>query len=74
MPDGSLAGGYLKIAAVACPDLRRLAQARRSETIRFRAVEWEQAHEAARDAAAHLASLTFEEQDRTFGRCRFQPS
>lgn len=60
MPDGPTTGGYPKIATVLGPDLRRLAQARRTETIRFRRVEWEQAHEAARDAAAYLAALTFE--------------
>ena len=60
MPDGPTTGGYPKIAAVARPDLRRLAQARRAEAIRFRAVEWEHAHEAAREETAYLACLTFE--------------
>ena len=60
MPDGPTTGGYPKIATVVGPDLRQLAQARRADTIRFRSVEWEQAHEAARDAAAYLSALTFE--------------
>ncbi len=60
MPDGPTTGGYPKIATVVGPDLRRLAQARRNETIRFLAVEWERAHEAAREEAAYLASLEFE--------------
>lgn len=60
MPDGPTTGGYPKMATIVGPDLRRLAQARRSETIRFQSVEWEQAHEAARDAAASLSAVTFE--------------
>lgn len=60
MPDGPTTGGYPKIATIVGPDLRRLAQARRTEKIRFRLIEWEQAHEAARDAAASLSAVTFE--------------
>ncbi len=60
MPDGPTTGGYPKIAAVVRPDLRRLAQARRTEAIHFRSVEWEHAHESAREEAVYLASLTFE--------------
>lgn len=57
MPDGPTTGGYPKIAAIIGPDLRRLAQARRTEKIRFRSVVWEQAHEAARLEEVYLASL-----------------
>lgn len=53
-------GRYPKIAAVVGPDLRRLAQARRTEKIRFRFMEWEQAHEVARRAAGYLASINLE--------------
>ncbi len=60
MPDGPTTGGYPKIAAIIGPDLRRLAQARRTDMIRFRSVEWEQAHESARLEEVYLSSLTFE--------------
>jgi len=60
MPDGPSTGGYPKIGAVVGPDLRRVAQARRGETIRFRAVDWDVSHDAAREEAAYLAALRFE--------------
>jgi KipI family sensor histidine kinase inhibitor len=59
MPDGPTSGGYPKIGAVLRPDLRLLAQARRNDVIRFQAVSWERAHEAAREEAAYMASLRF---------------
>lgn len=60
MADGPTAGGYPKIAAVVRPDLRLVAQARRGEAIRFRAVAWDEAHRAAREMAAALAALRLE--------------
>ncbi len=60
MPDGPTTGGYPKIAAIIGPDLRRLAQARRTDMIRFRSVVWQQAHEAAREEAVYQASLAFQ--------------
>jgi allophanate hydrolase subunit 2 len=60
MPDGPTTGGYPKIGGVVQPDLRRIAQARRGEAIRFRAVAWDTAHLAAREEAAYLAALGFE--------------
>jgi allophanate hydrolase subunit 2 len=60
MPDGPTTGGYPKIAVVVGPDVRCLAQARRIEPIRFQAVDWNDAREAAQDEAAYLASLAFE--------------
>ena len=60
MPDGPATGGYPKIGAVVRPDLRRIAQARRGEAIRFRAIDWEAAHAAAGEEAAYLAALRFE--------------
>ncbi len=59
MADGPTSGGYPKIGAVVQPDLRRLVQARRDNAIHFRAVSWDQAHEAAREEAAYLAALRF---------------
>ncbi len=59
MADGPTSGGYPKIAVVVRPDLRRLAQARRGDGIRFRAVSWDEAHEGAREDAAYLAALRF---------------
>jgi len=63
MADGPTTGGYPKIGAIVRPDLRRLAQARRNDDIRFRAIEWDEAHAAAREEAAYLASLRFERAD-----------
>jgi allophanate hydrolase subunit 2 len=60
MPDGPTTGGYPKIAVIVGPDLRRLAQVRRTEKIRFRLMKWEQAHEAAQSAAGYLTSINFE--------------
>jgi len=60
MADGPTAGGYPKIAAVVRTDLRLVAQARRGDAVRFRAVGWDQAHLAAREAAAAAASLRLE--------------
>jgi KipI family sensor histidine kinase inhibitor len=60
MADGPTAGGYPKIGAVLRPDLRLVAQARRGEAVRFRAVPWDEAHLAARAAAAGAAALRFE--------------
>ncbi len=60
MPDGPTTGGYPKIGAVVQPDLRRIAQARRGDSIRFRAIAWEAAHAAVREEAAYLAALRFE--------------
>ncbi len=59
MPDGPTAGGYPKIGAVVRPDLRRLAQARWGDAVRFRPVDWDRAHRAAREEADYLASLRF---------------
>ena len=63
MPDGPTTGGYPKIAVIVGPDVRRLAQARRIETIRFQAVDWDDARGAVRDEATYLASLAFESPD-----------
>jgi KipI family sensor histidine kinase inhibitor len=60
MADGPTAGGYPKIAGVIRADLRLVAQARRGDPIRFRAVPWEKAHLAARDVADWLGRLRFE--------------
>jgi antagonist of KipI len=60
MADGPTAGGYPKIAAVVRADLRLVAQARRGDAVRFRAVRWDEAHLAAREAAAAGASLRLE--------------
>lgn len=60
MADGPTAGGYPKIAAIMRADLRLVAQARRGDAVRFRAVGWDEAHLAARGAAAALASLRLE--------------
>jgi allophanate hydrolase subunit 2 len=60
MADGPTAGGYPKIAAVVRADLRLVAQARRGDAVRFRAVRWDEAHLAAREAAAAVASLPLE--------------
>jgi KipI family sensor histidine kinase inhibitor len=60
MADGPTAGGYPKIAAVIAPDLPAVAQARRGDPVRFRAVPWQEAHRAAHEAAARLAGLRFE--------------
>jgi biotin-dependent carboxylase-like uncharacterized protein len=60
MADGPTAGGYPKIGAVIRADLRLIAQARRGDPVRFRAVRWEEAHAAAHEVAAWLARLRFE--------------
>jgi len=60
MADGPTAGGYPKIAAVLRADLRLVAQARRGDAVRFRAVGWDEAHLAARAAAAALGALRVE--------------
>jgi KipI family sensor histidine kinase inhibitor len=60
MPDGPTTGGYPKIGAVLRADLRKLAQSRPSETVRFQEVSWERAHLSAREEAASVASLRFE--------------
>jgi len=60
MADGPTTGGYPKIAAVIRADLRLVAQARRGDPVRFRAVRWDEAHPAARQVAASLARLRFE--------------
>lgn len=60
MADGPTTGGYPKIAAVIRGDLRLVAQARRGDPVRFRAVPWDEAHLSARKVAAWLARLWFE--------------
>lgn len=60
MADGPTAGGYPKIAAILRADLRLVAQARRGDPVRFRAVQWEDAHLGSREAAARLAALRLE--------------
>ena len=60
MADGPTAGGYPKIAALLRADLRLVAQARRGDALRFRAVGWDEAYLAAREAAAATAALRFE--------------
>jgi allophanate hydrolase subunit 2 len=60
MADGPTAGGYPKIAAVIRADLRLVAQARRGDPVRFRAVPWVEAHAAAHEVAGWLARLRFE--------------
>lgn len=60
MADGPTAGGYPKIAAILRADLRLVAQARRGDAVRFRAVTWDEAHLGAREAAARLAALRLE--------------
>jgi biotin-dependent carboxylase-like uncharacterized protein len=57
MPDRGTTGGYPKIATVISADLGRLAQTPPGHAIRFRAVTVEEAQQAARDAAVHIASL-----------------
>jgi KipI family sensor histidine kinase inhibitor len=63
MADGPTSGGYPKIGAVVRSDLGKIAQARRNEAIRFRAVDWDAAHVASREEAAYLAALHFERAD-----------
>jgi KipI family sensor histidine kinase inhibitor len=60
MADGPTAGGYPKVAAVIRGDLRLVAQARRGDPVRFRAVPWDGSHLPARQVAAWLARLRFE--------------
>ena len=60
MADGPTAGGYPKIAAILRVDLRLFAQARRRDRVRFRAITWDEAHLASREAAARLAALRLE--------------
>lgn len=57
MADHQTTGGYPKIATVISVDLRRLAQKRPGETIRFTAVPVEEAGRLAREHAAFAASL-----------------
>jgi len=57
MPDRGTTGGYPKIATVISADLGRVAQTRPGHTIRFRAVTVEEAQQAARQMASHIASL-----------------
>ncbi|HEV7874377.1 MAG TPA: biotin-dependent carboxyltransferase family protein [Enterovirga sp.] len=57
MADHQTTGGYPKIATVVSADLRRLAQKRPGETIRFAAIGVEEAGRLAREQAAFVASL-----------------
>ena len=60
MADGPTSGGYPKIATILRADLRLVAQARRGDPVRFRVVDWDEAHLAAREAASALAALRLE--------------
>jgi KipI family sensor histidine kinase inhibitor len=64
MADGPTTGGYPKIGAVVRPDLRRIAQARHGQAIRFRAIDWDVDHLAALEEVAYLAGLGFERVER----------
>lgn len=57
MPDRGTTGGYAKIATVISADLGRVAQTRPGHAIRFRAVTVDEAQQAARQMAAHIAAL-----------------
>jgi len=57
MADRQTTGGYPKIAAVISADLRRLAQRRTGQPVRFRAVEVEEAVAIARAHAAWISGL-----------------
>ncbi len=57
MADRQTTGGYPKIATVVSADLRRLAQRRPGEGVRFAAIAVEEALALARERAAFLAGL-----------------
>lgn len=57
LADRQTTGGYPKIATVISTDLRRLAQRRPGEPVRFAAVDLTTATRLAREAAARIAAL-----------------
>jgi antagonist of KipI len=57
MSDAQTVGGYAKIAAVIAADLPKLAQARRGDAVRFRAVQPGEAVRALRRRRERLAAL-----------------
>ncbi|MBA9069744.1 biotin-dependent carboxylase-like uncharacterized protein [Methylobacterium sp. RAS18] len=57
LADRQTTGGYPKIATVISADLRRLAQRRPGEPVRFAAVDLATATQLAREAAARIAAL-----------------
>lgn len=57
LADRQTTGGYPKIATVISADLRRIAQRRPGETVRFEAVDLAAATRLAREAAARIAGL-----------------
>ena len=57
MADRQTTGGYPKIATVISADLRRVAQRRPGEALRFRAVPLDEAFALARERAALVAAL-----------------
>lgn len=57
MADRQTTGGYPKIATVISSDLRRIAQRRPGETVRFQAVSVEEAVRLARERAGLIAAL-----------------
>ncbi|WP_348645218.1 biotin-dependent carboxyltransferase family protein [Methylobacterium sp. BTF04] len=63
MADRQTTGGYPKIATVVSADLRRVAQRRPGDTIRFAAVSLDRALELARERAARIAGLARRLQD-----------
>jgi biotin-dependent carboxylase-like uncharacterized protein len=63
MADRQTTGGYPKIATVITADLRRVAQRRPGETIRFAAISRDRALELARERAARIAGLAQHLQD-----------
>ncbi|MDV2984958.1 UNVERIFIED_CONTAM: biotin-dependent carboxyltransferase family protein [Methylobacteriaceae bacterium AG10] len=57
LADRQTTGGYPKIATVISADLRRIAQRRPGEAVRFAAIDLAAATRLARDAAARIAAL-----------------
>jgi allophanate hydrolase subunit 2 len=56
LADCGTTGGYSKIATVISTDLPRMAQAQPGDTVVFRAVSLEEAHQALREQEAFIAS------------------
>lgn len=57
LADRQTTGGYAKIATVIGPDLRKVAQARPGQTLRFEAVDASTAERIARDAEEQLQAI-----------------
>ncbi len=56
-PDRQTTGGYPKVGTVICPDMRRLAQARPGDKVRFQAITSWQAQDLVFSAAEQLQKL-----------------